>query len=174
MTVLLALSGMLCAASPQAQQTDANGVPTLVEVYWQWSRMVSVPGLTNIVVLDPEIAKAEPAMDGLQIYGLERGETVVLGYLHDKPVSIRVRVVPRPMAVIAPSLLRHQGEMAQGLFGSTVQLSNAGGQTTTAVVSNFNWTQPAGSDGRLFVNTQVEDNDFVGGHAFNIRDRKST
>ena len=94
MTVLLALSGMLCAASPQAQQTDANGVPTLVEVYWQWSRMVSVPALTNVVVLDPEIAKVEPAMDGLQIYGLERGETVVLGYLHDKPVSIRVRVIP--------------------------------------------------------------------------------
>ncbi len=169
MTVLLALSGMLCAASPQAQQTDANGVPTLVEVYWQWSRMVSVPALSNVVVLDPEIAKVEPAMDGLQIYGLERGETVVLGYLHDKPVSIRVRVIPRPIVAISPSLLRRQGEMAQGMFGSTVQISNGAGQTTTALVSNFNWTQPAGSDGRLFVNTQVEDNDFVGGHAFNIR-----
>ncbi|HET9836818.1 MAG TPA: hypothetical protein VFR84_01195, partial [Candidatus Angelobacter sp.] len=168
-TILLALSGMLCAASTQMQQTDANGVPTLVEVYWQWSRTVSVPALTNVVVLDPEIAKVESALDGLQIYGLERGETVVLGYLHDKPVSIRVRVIPRPMVAISPSLLRRQGEMAQGMFGSTVQISNGAGQTTTAVVSNFSWTQPAGSDGRLFVNTQVEDNDFVGGHAFNIR-----
>ena len=168
-TVLIALSGLLCAGATQSQQVDANGVPSLVEVYWQWSRTISVPPLANIVVLDPEVARVEPAMDGLQIYGLERGETVVLGYLHDKPVSIRVRVVPRPVVAISPSLLRRQGEMAQGMFGSTAQISNGSGQTTTTVVSNFNWTQPAGSEGRLFINTQVEDNDFVGGHAFNIR-----
>ncbi|HMC29711.1 MAG TPA: hypothetical protein VKL99_02680, partial [Candidatus Angelobacter sp.] len=168
-TVIIALSGLLCAAAAQSPPVDANGVPTLVEVYWQWSRTISMPALSNIVVLDPEVAKVEPAMDGLQIFGLERGETIVLGYLHDKPVSIRVRVVPRPVVAISPSLLRRQGEMAQGMFGSTAQISNGGGQTTTAVVSNFNWTQPAGSEGRLFINTQVEDNDFAGGHAFNIR-----
>src|SRR5438270_2339113 len=105
-----------------------------------------MPALSNIVVLDPEVAKVEPAMDGLQIFGLERGETIVLGYLHDKPVSIRVRVVPRPVVAISPSLLRRQGEMAQGMFGSTAQISNGGRQTPTAVVSNFNWTQPAGSE----------------------------
>ena len=33
--------------------------------------------------------------DGIQIFGLARGETVLLGYLHDRPVSIRLRVVPR-------------------------------------------------------------------------------
>ena len=33
----------------------------------------------------------------------------------------------------------------------------------------FNWTQLAGSQGRFYVNTQVEDNNFQGGHAFNIR-----
>jgi hypothetical protein len=59
--------------------------------------------------------------------------------------------------------------MAQGSFGSSVQISNAAGQTTTAVVNDFNWTQLAGSQGRLFVNTQMEDNNLQGGHAFNIR-----
>jgi hypothetical protein len=167
--VVIALGGVLCAGATQPQQVDANGVPTLVEVYWQWSRTVSVPELSNIVVLDPEIAKVEQAIDGLQVFGLARGETVVLGYLHDKPVSIRVRVIPRPIATISPSLLRRQGEMAQGMFGSTVQIANNSGQTTTAVLSNFSWTQPAGSDGRLYINTEVEDNDYLGGHVFNIR-----
>jgi hypothetical protein len=173
-TIILALLGSLlgacaCGAASQQPSLDANGVPSLVEVYWQWSRTVAVPSLTNVVVLDPDVARVEAVNDGLQIFGLARGETVVLGYLHERPVSIRIRVVARPIAVIPPSLLHRQGEMAQGSFGSTVQIANGGGQTTTAVVNNFNWTQPAGSEGRLFVNTQVEDNNFTGGHAFNIR-----
>jgi hypothetical protein len=173
-TAIVALLGSLlawCALPPAAaaQATDANGVPSLVEVYWQWSRTITTPELTNIVVLDQEIARVDAVNDGLQIFGLARGETVVLGYLHERPVSFRVRVVARPPVVIPPSLLRRQGEMAQGSFGSTAQISNAGGQTTTAIVNNFTWTQLAGSEGRLFINTQVEDNDFQGGHAFNIR-----
>ncbi|MGC2697796.1 MAG: SdrD B-like domain-containing protein [Candidatus Angelobacter sp.] len=166
------LGGMLsmCMLAPTAvAQADANGVPSLVEVYWQWSRTVATPGMSNLIVLDPDIARVDVVNGGLQIFGLGRGETVVVGYLHDKPVSIRVRVIPRPPVVVSPSLLRRQNEMAQGSFGSTVQISNGTGQTTTSVLNNFEWTQPAGSQGRLFVNTQVEDNTFQGGHSFNIR-----
>ncbi|HEV7521449.1 MAG TPA: SdrD B-like domain-containing protein [Candidatus Angelobacter sp.] len=164
---LLVLSPL--APSAAAQSIEGNAVPSLVEVYWQWSRTVTTPALTNIIVLDQEIARVEPSLDGLQIYGLERGETVVLGYLHDKPVSIRVRVVPRPQVTISPAQLRRQNEMAQGSFGSAVQIANSGGQTTTSVINDLNWTQLAGPRGRLFVNTQVEDSDVQGGHAFNIR-----
>ncbi len=172
-TLAIALLGtLLCntaRATAATQSGENSGVPSLIEVYWQGSRTVIAPPLTNIVVLDQDIARVDAVGDGLQIFGLARGETVVLGYLHEKPVSIRVRVLPRPIIAIPPSLLRRQGEMAQGSFGSTVQISNGAGQTTTAVVNDFTWTQPAGSDGRLFINTQVEDNNFVGGHAFNIR-----
>jgi hypothetical protein len=163
------LSMSLLAPSLAAQSIDGNGVPSLVEVYWQWSRTINAPALTNIIVLDQEIARVEIAGDGLQIYGLERGETVVLGYLHDKPVSIRVRVVQRPQVTISPATLRRQSEMAQGSFGSAVQIANGGGQTTTSVLNDFNWTQPAGAQGRVYIDTQVEDNDLQGGHAFNIR-----
>src|SRR6476661_6044418 len=97
-----------------AQATDGTGVPSLVEVYWQWSRTITAPALTNIIVLDQDIARVETTIDGLQIFGLARGETVVLGYLHEKPVSIRVRVVARPPIIVPPSALRRQGEMAQG------------------------------------------------------------
>ena len=68
-------------------------MPSLVEVYWQWSRTVATPGFTNLVVLDPEIARVDIVTMEIQIFGLERGETVLLGYLNEKPVSIRVRVV---------------------------------------------------------------------------------
>jgi hypothetical protein len=170
--VVALVGALLCTAvstAAAAQSSDGSGVPSLIEVYWQGSRSVVAPPLSNIVVLDQEIARVDSVGDGLQIFGLARGETVVLGYLHDKPVSIRVRVIPRPVISIPPSLLHRQGEMAQGSFGSTVQISNGAGQTTTAVVNDFTWTQPAGSEGRLFINTQVEDNTFEGGHAFNIR-----
>src|SRR5579885_3455173 len=99
--LLVALVGaLLCTAmstAAAAQSSDGSGVPSLVEVYWQGSRSVVAPPLSNIVVLDQEIARVDSVGDGLQIFGLERGETVVLGYLHDKPVSIRVRVIPRPI-----------------------------------------------------------------------------
>jgi hypothetical protein len=161
----------LCALAPaaSAQLSDGNQVPSLVEVYWQWSRTITTPALTNIIVLDQDIARAEIVGDGLQIFGLARGETVVLGYLHDQPVSIRVRVVQRPQVSVSPAQLRRQSEMAQGSFGSAVQIANGGGQTTTSVVNDFHWTQLAGPQGHLFINTQVEDNDTQGGHAFNIR-----
>src|SRR5258708_4849895 len=173
MTAIAVLSSLLLlyalVPAAAAQSIDGNGVPSLVEVYWQWSRTITTPTLTNMIVLDQDIARVESTGDGIQIFGLTRGETVLLGYLHDKPVSIRVRVVPRPQVTISPAQLRRQGEMAQGSIGSGVQIANAGGQTTTSVVNDFNWTQLAGSQGRLTVSTQVEDNDIQGGHAFNIR-----
>jgi SdrD B-like protein len=173
MAMMAALLGVLPAVCPPASaastQSDADGVPSIVEVYWQFSRTINAPPLQNIIVLDQEIARVEVVNDGLQIFGLARGETVLLGYLHDKPVSIRVRVLAKPPIIVQPSTLRRQGEMAQGSFGSNVQVSNAGGQTTTTVVNDFTWMQPAGAQGRLYINTQVEDNDIQGGHAFNVR-----
>ena len=163
---LLAVCGLTPAAA--AQSADA-GVPSLVEVYWQWSRTITTPGLSNLIVLDPEVARVETTMDGLQVFGLTRGETVLLGYMNDKPVSIRLRVVERPQVVLPPAALRRQGEMAQGSFGSSVQIANTAGQTTTAVVNEFSWTQLAGPQGRLFISTEMEDNNLEGGHAFNIR-----
>jgi SdrD B-like domain len=171
-TIVALLCSLLAMYTPGpvavAQSADA-GLPTLVEVYWQSSRTVATPGLSNLIVLDMDIARVETTMDGLQVFGLTRGETVLLGYMNEKPVSIRLRVVQRPQVVLPPSELRRQSEMAQGSFGSSVQIANTGGQTTAAVVNDLYWTQLAGAQGRLYVNTQVEDNDLEGGHAFNFR-----
>jgi hypothetical protein len=165
MVLAMAASSSLAAEQlPQAQE-----VPTLVEVYWQSSKTVPVPGITSVIVLDSEITRAETGYDSVQFYGLERGETVALGYIGDKPVSIRVRVVQRPLVVLSPGTLRRMSEMAQGSASSTVQTAESSGLTTVSVLSGFSWSQLAGNNGHFDFASQVEDNSFSGGHAFNLR-----
>src|SRR5215469_4000577 len=161
------LLSMLVVCRPALAQQDAS--PSFVEIYWQSSKTVPAPGITNLIILDPDIARAEVAYDAIQFFGVGRGETVALGYRNGNPVSIRIRVIPRPPIVISPAALRRQSEMAQGMIGSAVQIFNGAGTTTVSALNMFSWTQLAGSDGRLDINTQVEDNDIAGGHAFNLR-----
>src|SRR5215813_2551842 len=167
--IIAALSLLVIYVPSFAQSSIDNTAPSFVELYWKSSKTVSAQGVTNLIILDPEIARAEVSADSIQFFGLERGETVALGYTNDKPVSIRVRVIPRPDIFISPAMLRRQSEMAQGTVSSNVQISDSNGLTTTSVLSGFTWSQLAGDDGHLNIATQVEDNDFAGGHAFNIR-----
>ena len=153
----------------RAQSSDSSALPSLVEVYWQSSKTVVIPGIKNLVVLDSEIASAEAGAETVKFFGLERGETVALGYIGDKPVSIRVRVIVRPVFIPSPGLLRRQSEMAQGMVGSNVQIFNQGGSSTVSLLNTVSWSQMAGSNGRLEVAAQVEDNNYQGGHPFNIR-----
>jgi SdrD B-like domain len=164
--ILLLLALAPCAF---AQSADANLPPSLVEVYWQSSKTVVLQGITNLIVLDPEITRAETGYGTVQFFGLQRGETVVLGYMNDKPVSIRVRVVARPVYTPSPALLRRQAELAHGLVGSDVQIFNNPGTTSFALLNNFSWSQLAGGNGRLEIAAQAEDNNNPAGHIFNIR-----
>ncbi|HET9378976.1 MAG TPA: hypothetical protein VFO40_28650, partial [Chthoniobacterales bacterium] len=154
---------------PAHAQNDAEAPPSLVEIYWQSSKTISAPGVDNLIILDPDIAKAEIASDVIQIFGVGRGETVALGYRNGAPVSIRIRVIQRPAMVLSPGALRRQSEMAQGMFGSTVQIFDSGTTRTVSALNTFSWTQVAGGDGRLDINTQTEENDIAGTHIFNIR-----
>ncbi len=160
----------MVAVCPRGYSDDRDAsTPSLVEIYWQSSKIVAAPGIDNLIILDPEIAKAEITNDSIQIFGIGRGETVALGYKNGQPVSIRIRVVARPPVMISPAALRRQSEMAQGMVGSTVQIFKSGATDTVSAVNSFSWTQLAGRDGRLDINTQAEENDIAGGHTFNIR-----
>lgn len=165
--ILLSMLSVCQARS--AQDNDPNTPPSFVEIYWQSSKTVPAAGITNLVILDPDIAKAEVAYDSIQFFGLGRGETVALGYRDGNPVSIRISVIQRPPIIISPAALRRQSEMAQGMVGSSVQVFNGAGVTTVSALNSFSWSQLAGSDGRLDINTQVEDSDVAGSHVFNIR-----
>lgn len=148
-------------------QTESD-VPSLVEVYWQSSRTVVVPGVTQAIVLDEDIARTEIDGDSIRVYGLERGETVLLAYRNEEPVSIRLQVVEQPQMFVPPTL-GHSAEMAQGSYGSTAQISRSNGTSGVAFLSGFSWAQPMGTDGHLDFNSQIEDDDAAGQHAFNVR-----
>lgn len=169
MAVIAGILLSTLAVCPLASAQDGDVTPSFVEMYWQSSKTIPAPGITNLIVLDPDIAKAEIANDSIQFFGVGRGETVALGYKNGNPVSIRIRVIPRPPIIISPDALRRQSEMAQGMFGSSAQIFSGAGVTTVSAVNTFSWTQLAGSNGRLDINTQMEDSDVAGGHAFNLR-----
>jgi len=169
--VLSVIVSMLGAGYGEPVQPVQAGTssPSLVEIYWGSSRTVVVPGITNVVMMDDQISRAQVTEDSIQFFGLERGETVAIGFRNGEPMSIRVRVVDRPIVAIPPSLLRLQAEMAQGSFSTTAQTSTSGGLTSFALLNGFSWSQPMGPSGHFDFNSQVEDNSFADGHAFNVR-----
>ena len=173
-TKLTAILGTLLFLMPfgfadPIEKTEAAAEPSLVEVYWKSSRIVVLTGISNVVVLDQQITRAEVDGDSIQFFGLERGETVAIGFRNGTPVSIRVRVVDRPLVVIPPSLLRQQAEMGQGMASTTAQTSSSGGVTSFALLDGFSWSQPMGPTNHFDFDSQVEDNSYVDGHAFNVR-----
>lgn len=153
----------------QPASTPVGSAPSLVEVYWGSSRTVVVPGITNVVMLDDQVSRAEVTDDTVRFFGLERGETVAIAFRNGDPVSIRVRVLDEPVVAIPPSLLQLQAEMAQGSFSTTAQTASSGGVTSFALLNGFSWSQPMGLNGHFDFNSQVEDNTFADGHAFNMR-----
>ena len=164
----VAILALLLAAGSLLYGQDA-APPTLVELYWQSSKTIYVPGLTNLTILDPDIAAAEISDDHVRFIGVERGETVAVGFIKDQPVSIRVRVLPKPVVQIPPSLLLRQQEMGQGSVSSNVQTSSSGGVTAVGLVDSISWSQLAGRNGHLDFMGQMEQDTYSGGHAFNLR-----
>ena len=165
--MLIAIAGI--GYADPAQPAQAAYAPNMVEVYWGSSRTVVAPGITNVVVLDDQITRGEVQEDSIQFFGLARGETVAIGFRNGEPVSIRVRVIDRPIVAIPPSLMQLQAEMAQGTFSTTAQTSTSGGVTSFALLNGFSWSQPMGVNGHFDFDSQMEDNSFVDGHAFNVR-----
>lgn len=167
--LLISMLGVGHGDPVQPVTTSSAPSPSLVEVYWGSARTVVVPGITNVVVIDDQITRAEVTEDSIQFFGLERGETVAIGFRNGAPVSIRVRVVDKPVVAIPPSLLQLQAEMAQGSASTTAQTASSGGVTSFALLNGFSWSQPMGPAGHFDFNSQIEDNTLTGGHAFNVR-----
>ena len=143
-------------------------IPSSVDVYWKSTRTIAAPGATSVIVLDEEIAHAEIGNDTIELAGLSRGETVALAYVNGSPVSIVIRVIEHPVAVVPPSLLRRDGELAHGIYGSDFQTSSSGGASNFVLLNSLAWTQQVG-DHRLDLNSQIEDNTQFGGHEANLR-----
>ena len=167
--MLLFIFAVPLAQAQSKVSGDDTALPSLVEVYWQSSKTIVASGFTNPVMLDPEIAQAQIGYDTIEFTGVERGETVMLGYVKGNLVSIRVRVVQRPLVTVPPSVLKRQAEMAQGSVSSNLELAKVGGSTSAAVLNGVSWAQLAGSDGHLNLTGQFENNSYAGSREFNVR-----
>jgi hypothetical protein len=150
-------------------QAQDDAPPTLVEIIWQSSKTIVLPGVTNLTILDPDIASAEVTPDNIRFIGLARGETLAIGYYKNQPISIGVRVLPKPMVEISPSMRLRQDEMGQGSISSNVQTSSNNGTTAIGLVDSISWSQLAGRNGHLDFAGQMEQDTYSGGHAFNLR-----
>jgi len=171
---LAALLGTLLALT--ADRLPAQGAtpeeplapPSLVEVNWKSSRTIVVPGVTEVVVLDEQIARAETLADSLRFIGLERGETLALCFVKGTQWTIRVRVVQEPPKA-PPTLSRHQAEMAQGIVSSTAQVADSAGTANWGLLHGVSWSQLVGTNSRLNLSAQVEDQTYANGHPMNVR-----
>lgn len=157
---------LVCASAARGQDIP---LPSLVEVYWQSSKTIAAPNLTNPIVLDPDTLRVDASNDTLTFYGLERGETVVVGYVKDKAISIRVRVIAKPIVEISPLLRQRQDEMGQGSVSSNVLAADSNGYTTIGLLDGVAWSQMVGLHGHLDMQGQMEQDTYSGGHAFNLR-----
>lgn len=169
-----ALLGTLVALAPVrlAAQTatgaDPLAPPSLVEIIWKSSRTVVIPGVTECVVLDEQIVRAETQPDAIRFTGLERGETLALCFAGGKQSSVRVRVIQEPQRT-PPSLSRHREELGQGVVSSNAQFTNGEGTTNWGMLHGFSWAQALGTDSRLNLAAQVEDQTYAYGHPVNVR-----
>ena len=166
-TAVCLLIAALFVCAPKSLAIEP-AVPSSVDVYWLSTRTIAAPGVTSVIILDEEIARAQLGNDAIEFAGLSRGETVALAYVDGKPMSIVVHVIPHSAKVIPPSLLRRDAEFAHGFFGSDVQISDSQNTSNIVLLSSLGWTQQVG-DHHLDFSSQVEDNTQFGGHEANLR-----
>ena len=153
---------------PEAASAGDTAALSSVDVYWNSTRTVVVPGVTTVVVLDEQIALAQMGNDTIEFAGLTRGDTVVLAYVKGAPLSIVVHVIDRPTKVIPPGLLEREAELGRGVIGSDVQMSSSSSSSNYVVVDSLSWEQSMG-DHRFSAISQFENNDQLGGHNANLR-----
>ncbi len=150
---------LLCILiSPLAALAADSATPAVAEVYWKDSRSLSLPGVSQVVVVDDSICRAEISGDKITFFGLERGETVAFAWVGSQRVAIRVNVVPPPLIPVPPRLseayLQHS---AYGTVGSSAQYFNdSSGNSRVFLQNQFSWEQNGATD-RLSIRAQAND-----------------
>ena len=148
-----------------AQET----VPTRVDVYWQQSTTLRIPSVSQVVVLDESICRAEVSEDKVTFFGLNRGESVALVWTSDGRLSLLVRVVMEPAKLPPPTLRQAADDGAiHGLYGSSLQgTSGSGSASSYMFAQRLSWRQDL-QGGRLTIQAQVQDQTGAGTPVFNL------
>jgi hypothetical protein len=147
----------------------ADDTPTLVEVYWRSKKSILIPNSTSVIALKPEHVNAEIANGVVTFYGVARGaETVVLVFIGDKPVSIRVNVIDPPSERLAPRL-KNREELADVTLSSTMQTSsNALGLRQFGFTSGVTWQQDLDKGHHFEFSTESTAGSLASASSFNL------
>jgi SdrD B-like domain len=162
---LLAIPLVCLSGSAANAQVEA---PQVVKVYWQSSRTILVPGVTNVVMLDESISRAQVSADQIEFIGLVRGETLAFIWAKDQRVTLRIKVEARPVDFTPPSLSRSSLEaMGTGYMGSSMQTSiDSQGHPNFFFLHHVEWQQQTPAS-RLSIHGQAQDSTLYGAPLFN-------
>src|SRR5271165_7307588 len=94
------LGALVCPLTARAVEQKA--VPEVIEVYWQDSTAVPAPGVSQVVVVDESICRAEISGENVRLFGLARGETAAFAWVGGQRIAFRINVVQPPVTPPAP------------------------------------------------------------------------
>src|SRR5215813_5300005 len=114
--------GLSLGLIPGSAQDTASRV---VDIFWNESTTLQIPGLTEVLVLDNSISRAEVSNQKVEFFGLQRGETIAFAWIGDQRTTVRLRVAARPIkpagnTYASRAVLESPGN---GIFGSSVQMA---------------------------------------------------
>jgi hypothetical protein len=165
----LALLAVCVFALGYGTATAQDTASQLVEISWQKSTVLPVPGVTGVVILDEQVSRAEVSAGKIEFFGVSRGETVAFIWADGERISLRVRVVAPAFKLPA---LRSKGNeleaLGAGVIGSSLQSSiGPTGNANWFQLHHLDWQQQ--SDGkRIAVRGQVQNSNVAGAPEFNV------
>jgi len=145
-----------------------DSTPQQVEIYWQGSKILALPGVTSVTILDESICRAEVSADQIHFFGLLRGETVAFVWLNQQRLTLRINVVAPPEIIPPPRLSQSALDaLGNGAVGSMMQsFIDPQGNVVYFFLHHFDWQQQFDKD-RLTIHGQVQDSSAQGAPLFN-------
>ena len=136
---LLLLAACTVPVPVQGQDQSAQ----LVEVILNQSVSVPLAAVSHALVVDESICRLEIDAGTLRVFGLKRGETVVVAWRNDQPESLLVRVAsPPPPPVEALPTLEELDAMGHGTVGALAHMSTTSSSSRhLSMLTPFAWTQ---------------------------------
>src|SRR5215813_13800321 len=123
-----------------AQDTSSR----VIDIFWNESTTLQIPGLTEVLVLDDSISRAEVSNQKVEFFGLQRGETIAFAWVGDQRTTLRLRVAARPLNPVGTSyasraMLESPGN---GIVGSSVQMAvGPSGDINSFFTHRLDWQQ---------------------------------
>jgi hypothetical protein len=152
--VLLLLATVGRPASVRAQDQSAQ----VVDVILNHSASVPLISASHILVVDDSICRAEVENGIVRLFGLKRGETVVVVWRNeDTPESLLVRVAaPPPPKSEKTATVEELDAMGHGTVASMAHVGTTSrGARSVSMLTPFVWTE--GTAGRRFtMNGQMQ------------------